>query len=125
VTQGALADLLAEGHHAAHVRRATKVYRERREVLLDGLTDDLSGVLEVVPSAAGLHVAAVFHDGVVDDVAVASEAWSAGVHVEPLSARYRDQPVRTGLALGFGAVEAEAIPEGLARLAEAIGRASG
>ncbi len=29
-TQGALAEFLAEGHHAAHVRRAAKVYRERR-----------------------------------------------------------------------------------------------
>ena len=36
-TQGALADFLAEGHHAAHVKRATKVYRARRDALLDGL----------------------------------------------------------------------------------------
>ena len=36
-TQGALAEFLAEGHHAAHVRRATRVYRERRALVLDGL----------------------------------------------------------------------------------------
>ncbi|EWT03280.1 GntR family transcriptional regulator [Intrasporangium oryzae NRRL B-24470] len=120
VTQGALTRFLAEGHHAAHVRRATKVYRERRETLLSELDGQLSGVVDVVPSAAGLHVCAVLRDERVSDVDVAEAALAARVRVDPLSVRYGDQPARQGLALGFGAVGAEAIPLVVRRLAGAI-----
>ena len=38
VTHGALADFIAEGHHSAHVRRASRVYGERRSQLLAELS---------------------------------------------------------------------------------------
>ena len=104
VTQGALADFLAEGHHAAHVKRATKVYRARREALLDGLTAPrLADWLEVVPSAAGLHLCTLFRDPDLDDVTIAEAALAAGVFVEPLSVRHLEQPPRHGLAFGSAA----------------------
>ncbi|MBO0844337.1 MAG: PLP-dependent aminotransferase family protein, partial [Nocardioides sp.] len=80
-TQGALAAFLAEGHHAAHVRRATKVYRERRDLVLAGLAD-LGDLLEAVPSVAGLHVCARFRDPSTDDRAVVRRAAALGVRVE-------------------------------------------
>ena len=115
VTQGALADFLAEGHHAAHVRRATKVYRARRERLLAGL-DDLGDWLEVVPSAAGLHVCTFLRDPALDDLAIAEEALVAGVFVDPLSPRYLEQPPRHGLAFGVGGIPLEGIAPALAVL---------
>jgi GntR family transcriptional regulator/MocR family aminotransferase len=118
VTQGALADFLAEGHHAAHVRRATKVYRARREALLEGLTspDGLGDQLEVIPSAAGLHVCTLLRDPDLDDVAVAELALAAGVFVEPLSVRHLEQPARHGLAFGVGGIRVEHIGPALAAL---------
>jgi GntR family transcriptional regulator/MocR family aminotransferase len=118
VTQGALADFLAEGHHAAHVRRATKVYRARREALLEGLTspDGLGDRLEVIPSAAGLHVCTLLRDLDLDDVAVAEVALAAGVFVEPLSVRHLEQPARHGLAFGVGGIRLEHIGPALAAL---------
>ncbi|MFM6850728.1 MAG: PLP-dependent aminotransferase family protein, partial [Terrabacter sp.] len=86
VTQRALADFLAEGHHAAHVKRATKVYRVRRAALLDGLAG-LDEWLEVVPSAAGLHVCTFLRDSRCDDVVIADDALVAGVFVDPISPR--------------------------------------
>ena len=86
-TQGAMAEFLAEGHHAAHVRRDTRVYRERRDLVLEALGS--LDVLEVVPSVAGLHVAARFRDESVDDVAVVRRAARRGVGVEALSAMRR------------------------------------
>src|SRR6185312_9172370 len=83
-TQGALAEFLAEGHHAAHVRRATRVYRERRALVLEGLAG-LDDVLQVIPSVAGLHVAAAFRDQNTDDRAVVRRAARRGVRVEALS----------------------------------------
>ena len=118
VTQGALADFLSEGHHAAHVRRATKVYRARREALLDGLTrpDGLADWLEVVPSAAGLHLCTLLRDPALDDVAVAEQALAAGVFVEPLSVRHLEQPARHGFAFGVGGIPVSGIGPALTAL---------
>ena len=118
VTQGALAAFLAEGHHAAHVRRATKVYRARREALLHGLTGEggLGDRLDVIPSAAGLHVCALLRDPDLDDVTVAEQALAAGVFVEPLSVRHLEQPARHGLVFGVGGIPLERIAPALTAL---------
>jgi GntR family transcriptional regulator/MocR family aminotransferase len=118
-TQGALAEFLAEGHHAAHVRRATRVYRSRRDRVLAGLAE-LGDVLEVVPSVAGLHLAARFRDEKADDRAVVRRAARRGVRVEALSSHHRDQPARPGLAIGFGGIDADAIPDAMSRLRAAV-----
>lgn len=115
VTQGALAAFLAEGHLGAHVRRAARVYGERRSVLLDEL-GRLGDVLDVVPSVAGLHVCALLRDREADDRTVVARASAVGVGVEPLTARFRDVARRPGLLLGIGGVEARRIPEALWRL---------
>ena len=118
-TQGALAEFLAEGHHAAHVRRATRVYRDRRQLVLSALAD-LDDVLRVVPSVAGLHVSAMFRDETTDDRAAVARARARGVRVEALSDHHRDQPVRPGVAIGFGGIDADALPDALTRLGEAL-----
>ncbi|HET8665785.1 MAG TPA: PLP-dependent aminotransferase family protein [Nocardioides sp.] len=118
-TQGALAAFLAEGHHAAHVRRATRVYRERRDMLLDHLSR-LDDVLRVIPSVAGLHVAATFVDESVDDRAVVRRAAQRGVRVEALSDHHRGRPARPGLVIGFGGVDVEALPDAMTRLEAAV-----
>ncbi|MFD1055630.1 MocR-like pyridoxine biosynthesis transcription factor PdxR [Terrabacter terrigena] len=115
VTQRALADFLAEGHHAAHVKRATKVYRARREELLQGLAG-LEDWVEVVPSAAGLHVCTFLRDGRLDDVAIADDALAAGVFVDPLSPRHVEQRPRHGLAFGVGGIREGEITPALAVL---------
>ncbi|HET7800535.1 MAG TPA: PLP-dependent aminotransferase family protein, partial [Humibacillus xanthopallidus] len=103
-TQSALADFLAEGHHAAHVRRASKVYRERRDELVGRLESRLDPWLQVVPSAAGLHVTTLLRDPEASDVLVAEAAERAGVFVDTLSSRHRGSDPRHGLAFGLGGV---------------------
>jgi GntR family transcriptional regulator/MocR family aminotransferase len=104
VTQSALADFIAEGHHAAHVRRASKVYRERRDELLARVESRLGPWLRVVPSAAGLHVTTLLRDRELSDVVVAEAARGAGVFVDTLSTRHRGPHPRHGLAFGLGGV---------------------
>jgi GntR family transcriptional regulator/MocR family aminotransferase len=108
-TQSALADFLAEGHHAAHVRRASKVYRERRDVLLARLEERLDPWLHVVPSAAGLHVTTLLRDPTASDVQVAEAVRTTGVFVDTLSTRHRGPDPRHGLAFGLGGVSASDI----------------
>ncbi len=119
VTQAALAAFLAEGHLAAHVRRATRVYAERRSLLLDGIEGELGTLLEIVPSVAGLHVATTFRDAETDDLAVADAARRLGVEVDPLSQRYRGD-ARPGLVLGFGGVATEDIGAAVTVLGRAL-----
>ncbi|HEX3929545.1 MAG TPA: PLP-dependent aminotransferase family protein [Nocardioides sp.] len=123
-TQGALAEFLAEGHHAAHVRRATRVYRERRDRVLAGLAG-CADLLDVVPSVAGLHVCARFRDESVDDREAAARAAARGVRVEALSDHYRRLPPRPGLAIGFGGIGADAVPDAMRRLEAALRGAPG
>lgn len=121
VTHGALADFIAEGHHAAHVRRASRVYGERRSRLLAELSrfDD---VLEVMPSVAGLHVSVHFRDQSVDDRSVAAEAARHGVRTEALTPRYLEQPPVQGLVMGIGTIDADAIQDAVRRLGRALPR---
>jgi GntR family transcriptional regulator/MocR family aminotransferase len=116
VTQGALAQFMAEGLLAAHIRRATRVYRERRQALVDALGQLSPSPLNVLPSAAGLHVCCYFADPTVDDVDVARRAAAAGVAVEPVAPRFHTVAPRPGLALGFRHMSADRIPEAIRRL---------
>jgi GntR family transcriptional regulator/MocR family aminotransferase len=118
-TQGALAEFLAEGHHAAHVRRATRVYLARRALVLACLAA-LDDVLEVLPSVAGLHVAALFRDPSTDDRAVVARASARGVRVVALSEHHRCGPPRPGLAVGFGGIDVVDLPDALRRLEDAV-----
>ena len=105
-THEALALFLAEGHHAAHVRRAGRHYGVRRGRLLDGLTG-LDDVLDVTAGAAGLHVCARFRDGSIDDGAVAARLGRRGVRVRALSTFGTTRSTGTGVVLGFGLVPTE------------------
>jgi DNA-binding transcriptional MocR family regulator len=51
---------------------------------------------------------------------VAGRALAAGVAVQPLSTFQITQPPRAGLALGYGAIEASDIDDGLLRLSRAF-----
>jgi GntR family transcriptional regulator/MocR family aminotransferase len=94
------------------------------------LCGPLAAYLAVIPSAAGLHLAALLRTGG-HDTAVVARAQACGVAVQPLS-RFRvgtDGP--QGLVLGYGAIPTEHIDEGLRRLGgclaahEAAGTPSG
>jgi len=43
-----------------------------------------------------------------------------GVRVEALSDHHRDLPARPGLAIGFGGIEAEEVPDAITRLERAL-----
>jgi len=111
---------MAEGLLAAHVRRSTKVYRERRQALLTSVAQYAAGRLDVYPSAAGLHVCTRFRDQSRSDLAVVARAAKVGVGVEPLSPRHHEVAPVQGLALGFRHIDAARVPEAVRRVAELL-----
>jgi GntR family transcriptional regulator/MocR family aminotransferase len=127
INQAALARFIDEGLLARHVRKATREYAARREQIVSTLVRDFRDVLSLVPSAAGLHVAALARPGV-DVQAAVKKARAAGLALDPLSV-YTEQDVhtepdvstgpdaiRSGLVLGYGQIARDSIPEGLRRL---------
>ncbi len=100
--QLALADFIAEGHFARHLRRMRVLYRARREALLAAL--EASGRLQVRPTESGLHVIADLAPGL-DATAVSAAAARRGVEAAPLSLFCSSGAGPTALVLGFGAVD--------------------
>jgi GntR family transcriptional regulator/MocR family aminotransferase len=119
-TQGALADFIDDGLFARHLRKASREYAARHELIAETLRRDFGGLLEPVPAAAGLHLCAKTAPGV-DPEAVLAAALRAGVRVESL-AGYAARPERAvqGMVVGYGLIGRDQIPEGLRRLAEAF-----
>jgi len=100
------------------VRRVARHYADRYETLVEAIDRRLSHWLRPIPAAAGLHVAAeVVRGSRVDISRVTRRAWERGVRVAPLSAFYLHPPARAGLAIGYGAIPASRIDEGIKRLA--------
>jgi GntR family transcriptional regulator/MocR family aminotransferase len=117
--QAVLADFIAEGHFARHLRRMRAVYRERLQALAAAAERYCGGVLRVRPVRTGLHALADL-DGV-DAARVSVEAATRGVEATPVSAYLAGRGRSlNGLVLGFGAVRPEASRRGMERLAAAI-----
>jgi GntR family transcriptional regulator/MocR family aminotransferase len=115
-TQGAMAAFLTEGLFARHLRRSTREYAARHERITTILRRDFAGRLDLVPSIAGLHLAALL-TAPADVGALVRRAADAGVAVEDLRSYYGFGPGAPGLALGYGGIELESIEPGLRRLA--------
>ena len=61
--QGALAEFIRRGHLARHIRRMRRVYRRRRDVLLDSLHAHLGDRVSIADATSGLHVVVRFSSG--------------------------------------------------------------
>jgi GntR family transcriptional regulator/MocR family aminotransferase len=104
LAQAALAEFIASGHYAAHVRRMRQVYAARRQMLIH-LIERWLGRDWIHPcdTAAGLHLVLRL-PAAMDDAVIARELLADGVLVRPLSAYYLKPARERGLILGFASV---------------------
>lgn len=125
LTQQVLAEFLAEGHYAAHIRRMRLIYGARRRALL-GLVERWLGPgwLHACDSNAGLHlvIALPTHS---DDVAIAAAAQRRGVLVRPLSRYFAGLRRERGLVVGFACVPEQEMARPFAILAQCIRASNG
>jgi GntR family transcriptional regulator/MocR family aminotransferase len=119
-TQAAMARFIDEGLLARHVRKATKEYSARHELVTSMLSTKLADVLHLVPSAAGLHVCARTTGNRLDVDQVVAAAAARGVRVESLAAYAGAEPGEDGLVVGFGAIQTTDVNPGLRQLAAAV-----
>ena len=114
--QAILAEFVAEGHFARHLRRMRRLYFERQQVLVDAVEGELDGLLEVRPSGAGLHLIGRLPAGT-DDAEVSGRLAAGGFEAPSLSAHRFSASGTPGLILGYAAFDEAAIRDGVERLA--------
>jgi len=113
VEQAALADFLSEGHLERHIRRMRRLYKRRRDVLLDALDRQFGRQASVRGDAAGLHMTVRFA-GAGD---LSARADRNGVGLSSSAIYYLSQPVRNEFILGFSAESERTLREGIRRIA--------
>jgi GntR family transcriptional regulator / MocR family aminotransferase len=118
--QLAFADLLTRGEFDRHLRRMRPVYKRRRDALLTALEARLPW-LEPTGVSAGLHLV-TWLPPELDETAVVQAARRVGVGIDAVGPYRIGAPGRGGLIFGYATVNEQAIGEGIARLAHAIGK---
>ncbi|VVD68940.1 HTH-type transcriptional regulatory protein GabR [Pandoraea pneumonica] len=104
--QATVADFMAQGHFARHLRKMRALYAERRGFLVEALAQAFDGELKVAPQAGGIHALASLPRGR-DDKALAAAAQQQGLAVQAVSqwqmrrASGAGLAARSGLLLGF------------------------
>jgi len=121
-TQAVVADFIDEGHFGAHLRRMRLLYAERHEALCQAARRHLGGMLEIMPSASGLHTIGRLGRLAtgLDERATVAAAAERHVTVSAIE-RFAIAPVDVhGLALGFGGVTPQQIEGGVQVLAKVL-----
>jgi GntR family transcriptional regulator/MocR family aminotransferase len=117
--QMTVADFMAEGHFARHVKRMRLLYAERRAALAAALTKQLGDRLAIELPPGGMHLLARPLDGA-DDVALSRRARDRGLAVDSLSPLSLEGPGRSGLMLSFTNIPAEDAEREVRRLRKAL-----
>ena len=117
IEQAALAELFAEGHVDAHLRRVRKEYEVRRGILARALGPEA----RLQGGDASLHAVLWLPPGR-SDADLARRARELGLGVVPISALGCGQPVRPGLLVGYGTCSLQRLARAAGLLAELVGR---
>lgn len=116
--QEVLADFIAEGHFARHIRRMRVLYAERRRVLVDSIEKELGATVKVLGDAAGMHLAMTLPPQS-RDTEIATRAARQNLRMWPLSTSYLGK-ARPGLILGFGSAAVEEIPAAVRKIRKLV-----
>ena len=106
--QAALADFVREGHLEQHLRRMRRVYKARREALLEALARWFGDRAHVMGDAAGMHLVVRL-----DDARLARR----GVAIRDTREYYAGPPREDEYIIRFAGLDERALGEAVRRLA--------
>lgn len=115
IEQAILAEFIAEGHFARHVRRMRSLYEKRQKFLVSECEKELSGLLEVRKADAGMHLVGWLTEGASDRI-IAEKAAEKGLIIAPISSYSTKQIPRGGFILGYTAFDEAQIKNGVIKL---------
>jgi GntR family transcriptional regulator / MocR family aminotransferase len=115
--QEALAEFIATGAYLSHIRRMTRIYRTRRDKIVEALASATNHQLLVEPPAGGMQILA--RSPIIEnDKSLTAQLFEAGVITRPLSNMLFHKSKEQGLFLGFAAWNEKEID----RAARVLGR---
>lgn len=117
--QAMMASFIEDGHYASHVRRIRKACYERRTALVNAIQEYLADKMIVQPSDSGVHIVCWLQNGLTGND-VEEKARTLGMGILSLSRYYQRDITRQGILIGFANHPAEALVDGIRRLAQVI-----
>jgi GntR family transcriptional regulator/MocR family aminotransferase len=117
--QMAVAGFIKDGHLGRHVRRMRRIYRQRRDHLLERLRGNLASRLRPVESSYGLHLTATTADDV-DTEAVSAALAERGILCHALTRYFMAAPTVTGFVISYASADCEALDSALVALREEL-----
>ncbi len=119
IVEQALSQFIDDGRFVEHIRKMRRVYRERRDILFDCLTQDCADTLDPQPTDAGMHMVAWLKNGIDDQIAHQA-LLEAGIETLPLSVYCIDPLDRKGIVLGFSGAPEHRIPRLVQRMSQVL-----
>lgn len=117
--QAALAEFMASGHFAGHVRRMRKLYQQRRTFLQQLIAQHLPDRLTPLGSGGSMHSVYLLKEGY-DDQLICDTAYQQGLGIRPLSQYYTGEVKQTGLVIGFAGYNQQELERGISLLSGII-----
>jgi GntR family transcriptional regulator/MocR family aminotransferase len=117
--QAALADFIMQGHYAAQIRRARRVYQRRQRLLVDALNKHLKGIVSVSQQPGGMSLFVPLPPDI-PALSVQSLAAKEALHIRAVSYYAVGAEAPNAVHLGFAAVLDRLIDPAVARLAKVI-----
>lgn len=106
--QHTVADFMASGELASHIRRTRALYRDRAHAMMTALQEKLGDVFDVPALDAGLHLTLTAHEPF-DDVELARQLRGAWIDTPPLSSYCIERRDLFGVVAGFGNLPVERV----------------
>jgi GntR family transcriptional regulator / MocR family aminotransferase len=120
--QAVVADFMAQGHFDRHIRRMRTLYAKRQATLLEAIGQYMSGLLEVHPAQAGMHVVAWLPPEVNECEPMVRAARDHQIEMLSLSSCSMRPLGRHALVLGYAAPDEDQIVEGVRALRWVVDR---
>ncbi len=120
IEQAVLAEFIAEGHFARHLRRMRSLYEKRQAALVSESERRLGGLMKISKASSGMHLIGWLRDGL-DDREVAAKGSEVGLNLTPLSSYSVTARLPPALVLGYTGFNEREIANGVEKLRTVLG----
>jgi len=128
LAQPALAEFMASGDFARHIRRTRRLYAKRHSALVEALERYGEDLFDLQHYDSGMHIVAHFKPvltSALSDIEAAQHLRQHHLISSALSQFFRTKPKPQGLILGFAAVPEKAIDPNVKRLTDLLREKAG
>ena len=109
------ADFINQGSLEQHLRRMRSLYDQRRQTLIQALTDNFGDQITIIGENAGIHLMIRISTDL-SDTEIVQKAAQQGVSLFSASMYYWNQPNSGEFVLGYSSLSPQQIRQGVRRL---------